>query len=90
MTVPSLQTTPGSGKSLIALGLADTLHRHADRLGFFKPVVHGDDAGADPMVALMKARFDLDVTRLGVKPPQILMLKVDPVVSVEVRLTARR
>ena len=24
-------TTPGSGKSLIALGLADTLHRHADR-----------------------------------------------------------
>ena len=34
-------TTPGSGKSLIALGLADTLHRHADRIGFFKPVVHG-------------------------------------------------
>jgi phosphate acetyltransferase len=30
-------TTPGSGKSLVALGLADTLHRHADRIGFFKP-----------------------------------------------------
>ena len=56
-------TTPGSGKSLIALGLADTLHRHADRIGFFKPVVHGDDPGADPMVALMKSRFDLDDRR---------------------------
>ena len=56
-------TTPGSGKSLVALGLADTLHRHADRIGFFKPVVHGDDAGADPMVALMKARFGLDDDR---------------------------
>ena len=51
------------GKSLIALGLADTLHRHADRIGFFKPVVHGHDAAADPMVALMKARFDLDDDR---------------------------
>ncbi len=56
-------TTPGSGKSLIALGLADTLHRHADRIGFFKPVVNGPDAAADPMVALMKARFDLDDDR---------------------------
>ena len=42
-------TTPGSGKSLVALGLADTLHRHADRIGFFKPVVHGPDAADDPM-----------------------------------------
>src|SRR6478735_2475848 len=55
-------TTPGSGKSLVALGLADTLHRHADRIGFFKPVVHGR-ADADPMVALMKSRFDLDDDR---------------------------
>ncbi|RAX16901.1 phosphate acetyltransferase [Pseudarthrobacter sp. AG30] len=53
-------TTPGSGKSLVALGLADTLHRHADRIGFFKPVVHGPSAADDPMVALMKARFALD------------------------------
>jgi phosphate acetyltransferase len=56
-------TTPGSGKSLIALGLADSLHGHADRIGFFKPVVHGHDAAADPMVALMRARFDLDDRR---------------------------
>lgn len=52
----------GIGKSLIALGLADTLHRHADRIGFFKPVVHGR-ADADPMVALMKSRFALDDDR---------------------------
>ncbi|MCO4237625.1 phosphate acetyltransferase [Pseudarthrobacter sp. MDT3-28] len=56
-------TTPGSGKSLVALGLADTLHRHADRIGFFKPVVHGPDAADDPMVALMKSRFALDDDR---------------------------
>ncbi|WP_082574890.1 phosphate acetyltransferase [Arthrobacter sp. Soil763] len=55
-------TTPGSGKSLIALGLADTLHRHADRIGFFKPVVHGR-TDADPMVSLMKSRFGLDDDR---------------------------
>lgn len=56
-------TTPGSGKSLVALGLADTLHRHADRIGFFKPVVHGPSAAEDPMVALMKSRFALDDDR---------------------------
>ncbi|MGY2745186.1 BioD-like phosphotransacetylase family protein [Arthrobacter sp. UYCu723] len=39
-------TTPGSGKSLISLGLADTLHRHAGRIGFVKPVVHGHDAAS--------------------------------------------
>ena len=56
-------TTPGSGKSLVALGLADTLHRHADRIGFFKPVVTGPSAADDPMVALMKSRFALEDER---------------------------
>jgi phosphate acetyltransferase len=56
-------TTPGSGKSLVALGLADTLHRHADRIGFFKPVVNGSDPASDPMVAVMKSRFGLDDER---------------------------
>ncbi|MBT1003367.1 phosphate acetyltransferase [Paenarthrobacter sp. DKR-5] len=55
--------TPGSGKSLISLGLSDALHRHADRIGFFKPIVMGDDAAADPMVALMRRSFNLDETR---------------------------
>lgn len=55
--------TAGSGKSLISLGLADALYRHADRIGFFKPIVAGDDAEADPMVALMRRNFNLDETR---------------------------
>ncbi|MBG6179023.1 phosphate acetyltransferase [Arthrobacter sp. CAN_A1] len=55
--------TEGSGKSLISLGLADMLHRHADRVGFFRPIVEGDDIGADPMVNLMKRSFNLPPTR---------------------------
>jgi phosphate acetyltransferase len=51
--------TNGSGKSLISLGLADMLHRHADRVGFFRPIVEGDDPDADPMVGLMRRSFDL-------------------------------
>ena len=51
--------TPGSGKSLISLGLADMLGRHADRVGFFRPIVEGDDPAMDPMVQLMQRRFDL-------------------------------
>ncbi|AJT41901.1 phosphate acetyltransferase [Psychromicrobium lacuslunae] len=56
---------PGSGKSLITLGLADALHRRADRIGFFRPIV--DDADADPMVAMVARRFDLapSVCRAG-------------------------
>ena len=37
-------TNPGSGKTLVSLGLADALYRHADRIGFFRPIT----AGADP------------------------------------------
>ncbi|MHA7280217.1 phosphate acetyltransferase [Arthrobacter sp. MDT2-2] len=55
--------TNGSGKSLISLGLADMLHRHADRVGFFRPIVEGDDPGADPMVRLMQRAFDLPDSR---------------------------
>ena len=53
-------TTPGSGKSLVALGLAETLHRQTDRIGFFKPIVTAEDASGDPMVALMRRRYGLD------------------------------
>ncbi|MCC3289419.1 MULTISPECIES: phosphate acetyltransferase [unclassified Arthrobacter] len=51
--------TPGSGKSLISLGLADMLGRHADRVGFFRPIVEGDNPAQDPMVELMQRRFNL-------------------------------
>ncbi|MEA5453670.1 phosphate acetyltransferase [Sinomonas sp. JGH33] len=52
-------TTPGSGKSLVALGLAEALHSHTDRIGFFKPIVR-DDRDGDPMVALIRSRYGLD------------------------------
>ncbi|MFC3300967.1 phosphate acetyltransferase [Arthrobacter agilis] len=55
--------TNGSGKSLISLGLADMLHRHADRVGFFRPIVEGGDPSADPMVRLMQRTFDLPESR---------------------------
>jgi phosphate acetyltransferase len=55
--------TNGSGKSLISLGLADMLYRHADRVGFFRPIVEGDDPDADPMVRLMQRSFDLPAGR---------------------------
>ncbi|MHA7218854.1 phosphate acetyltransferase [Arthrobacter sp. MDT1-48-3] len=55
--------TNGSGKSLISLGLADMLHRHADRVGFFRPIVEGGDPAADPMVRLMQRAFDLPDSR---------------------------
>ncbi|MEB7446951.1 phosphate acetyltransferase [Arthrobacter koreensis] len=54
--------TPGSGKSLISLGLADMLQRHADRIGFFRPIVEGTDRDNDPMVRLMQRRFDLSTS----------------------------
>lgn len=58
---------PGSGKSLITLGLANALHRRADRIGFFRPIVETDDATADPMLAMMSRTFNLapEVCRAG-------------------------
>ena len=51
--------TPQSGKSLVALGLADSLFRKTDRLGYFRPVHLGETPAEDPMVQLMKRNFDL-------------------------------
>ncbi|MET1033745.1 MAG: phosphate acetyltransferase [Arthrobacter sp.] len=52
-------STSHSGKSLVTLGLADLLHRHADRIGFFRPIVEGEDAAGDPVVALIRELFGL-------------------------------
>lgn len=56
-------TAPGSGKSLISLGLANMLHRHAGRIGFFRPIAAGDDPELDPMVRLMRDTFGLPPER---------------------------
>ena len=33
---------PNSGKSLVVLGVVELLSRRVQKLGFFRPVVHGD------------------------------------------------
>jgi phosphate acetyltransferase len=53
-------STSSSGKSLVTLGLADMLHRRADRIGFFRPIVEGGDAGEDSVVALIRDFFGID------------------------------
>ncbi len=60
-------TTPGSGKTLVSLGLADALHRHADRIGFFRPITAGTDPERDPTVAMLRRMYKLspEVCRSG-------------------------
>jgi hypothetical protein len=42
-----------------------------------------------PSAVSAECSFDLDVRTVGVKPPKILMLKVEEIVTVKVRLEAR-
>ncbi|MDL2424973.1 hypothetical protein M2C68_20525, partial [Pseudomonas sp. BAgro211] len=56
--------------------MAEALHRSTGRIGFFKPSVMGDSADADPMVALMRSRFDLgaDMCRGGLGAREVRRL----------------
>lgn len=56
-------TTSGAGKSLVSLGLADSLYRRSGSIGYFRPIVPGDDPETDPMVLLMREQFGLGDTR---------------------------
>lgn len=60
--------TQGSGKSLIALGLFDSLVKETDRVGFFRPVFAGEIESHDPMIRLLRAKYELteDQARGGV------------------------
>src|SRR5699024_10678169 len=55
-------TTVRAGKTLVSMGLADALHRHTGRVGYFRPIVPGEDVDTDPMVQLMRENFDLDAS----------------------------
>ena len=55
-------TTVRAGKTLVSMGLADALNRHTGRVGYFRPIVPGDDVHGDSMVQLMRETFDLDET----------------------------
>jgi phosphate acetyltransferase len=49
---------PESGKSVILLGIMELLSRHVQRLGFFRPLVRGDEA-ADEAIRLISSRYHL-------------------------------
>jgi phosphate acetyltransferase len=51
---------PDSGKSMIALGLAEMLAHRVRRLGFFRPVVRGPN-GPDSDIELIRQRFAPDL-----------------------------
>ena len=44
--------TQNSGKSLVALGLADSLIKRTDRVGYFRTIFKGDSEANDPMLQL--------------------------------------
>jgi phosphate acetyltransferase len=47
-----------SGKSLIALGIAELISLHIDKLGFFRPVVRGGDT-PDNDIELIRSQYSL-------------------------------
>lgn len=49
---------PESGKSLVTLGLAETMSQRVGRIGFFRPVIAAGDA-ADELIELMRDRYQL-------------------------------
>lgn len=55
--------TPQAGKSLIALGLTDTLFKSSDRVGFLRPVHLGETPEQDPLLRLMAETFELPPER---------------------------
>jgi phosphate acetyltransferase len=65
---------PGSGKSLAVLGLVDALHRHAGRLGFFRPLIAGSAVKKDPVVLLLRRLYELDAARSKVGTSTTLAL----------------
>ncbi|UXM93525.1 phosphate acetyltransferase [Paenarthrobacter sp. JL.01a] len=50
---------PGTGKSLVLLGLVDMLHRHVGHLGVFRPLVNGQSIRKDPVVLLLRQLYQL-------------------------------
>ena len=51
---------PGSGKSVVALGIMEMLSRRIRRLGYFRPVVPTSEE-PDNNIRLIKARYQLDL-----------------------------
>ena len=56
--------SPGGGKSVIALGLAELLSRQVEHIGAFRPLV--DKPQSDPILSLLHDRYAMEL------PPDIL------------------
>jgi phosphate acetyltransferase len=59
---PSLYITgvaPGSGKSVVALGVMHTLAGKARHTGYFRPIVAASE-GRDPQIELIRRRYELE------------------------------
>ncbi|GAA2033462.1 phosphate acetyltransferase [Yaniella flava] len=54
-------TTVRAGKTLVSMGLVDALNRRTGKVGYFRPIVPGDDVEADPMVQLMRENYGMSV-----------------------------
>lgn len=55
-------TGPGSGKSVVVLGVMELLARHGRKLGFFRPVAE-EGAGIDHLTAFASRRYGITVPR---------------------------
>lgn len=64
-------TTAGTGKSLVSLGVADSIYKRTGSLGYFRPI--SPDPQRDPMVHLMRENFDLseEQARAGLSSAEV-------------------
>jgi len=51
---------PGSGKSVVVLGIMEMLAGHSGKVGFFRPVVR-DEQKPDNITSLIISRYDLKI-----------------------------
>ena len=52
---------PHSGKSIVALGLVETLSTRVERVGFFRPIVASGSEN-DPQIELIRRRYRLETS----------------------------
>jgi len=55
---------PHSGKSIVALGLMETLSARTERVGFFRPIVAAEPS-PDPQLELIRRRYSLSAAQAG-------------------------
>jgi phosphate acetyltransferase len=75
-------TDAASGKTAIALGVAEAMSRRVRRLGVFRPVVQGDGV-ADPVVELIRARYRIDEPYDACVGTTYATVHIDPARAVE-------